>query len=227
MWCRHCQQEVPGVVSPESGSYCCPRCREVLGERTRHARRKTPALAPRPGVAPAIESSESPARPSVIPMPQIALAPRLDDWEVEEQLRHIGRVLAVEDLESARPDVLRIDAAHPEGIARKHRHRPPEREKRSRPVSTKVPQKTPSRGILPFLTWFCTLLGTMGATCGGVLLGWAAWAVRQELWRIGVPIALGGAAVLVVGLLLQLDQSWQDRRTSVGPHPRSTSASCP
>jgi hypothetical protein len=137
---------------------------------------------------------------------------------VDEQLQHIGRVLAVEELGATRPDILRIDAAHPGGPGR--RHRSTERRKRPLPAV----QRAPSQGLLPLLTWFCTLLGTMATTCGGVLLGWSAWTAREELWRIGVPITLGALAVLAVGLLLQFDQSWQHRRTATHLSAKTTSA---
>jgi hypothetical protein len=162
----------------------------------------------------------------VIPLPQIAFRPTLDNWEADEQLRHFGRVLAVEELDVARPEILRIDAAHPRGMAGKHRHRAPERAGKHRRAKARTEPTTPSRGLLPFLTWFCTLLGTMATTCGGVLLGWSAWTERAELGRIGVPIELGGLAVLAIGMLLQLDQSWQDRRAAARLHSRTTSPAC-
>lgn len=164
------------------------------------------------------QPAESTSQPEVIPLPQVCLPPSLENWEVDEQLQHIGRVLAVEELGSARPDILRIDAAHPGGPGR--RHRSTERRKRPLPAV----QRAPSQGLLPLLTWFCTLLGTMATTCGGVLLGWSAWTAREELWRIGVPITLGALAVLAVGLLLQFDQSWQHRRTATHLSAKTTSA---
>jgi hypothetical protein len=199
-----------------------------LREPARHARRKTPT-ASHPAVALAAaapaEAASQPAgstsQPEVIPLPQVCLPPSLDDWEVDEQLRHIGRVLAVDELEAPRPDILRIDAAHPRPPAKRHRR--PERPRRSRPAA----QPAEGQGLLPLLTWFCTLLGTMGITCGGVLLGWSAWTAQQELWRVGVPIALGALAVLAVGLLLQLDQSLQQRRTATHLSAKTTSAGSP
>ena len=121
MWCRHCQQEVPGIVSDQSGEYCCPRCGGALGERMRHWRPKASALAPQAASLAVVQPGESSCHPSVIPLPQVGFPPVLDDWEADEQLRHIGRALAAEELEAARPEILRIDAAHSGGIARAHR----------------------------------------------------------------------------------------------------------
>ena len=35
---------------------------------------------------------------------------------------------------------------------------------------------------------------------------------RQELWNIGLPVALVGQIALLVGLVLQLDRLWRDSR---------------
>ena len=196
-----------------------------MREPVRHSRKKAP-MAAHPAVAlatvgpadSASQAAESASQPEVIPLPQVCFPPSLDDWEADEQLRHIGRALAVEELGSARPDILRIDAAHPGGTGR--RHRATGRPRRPLPAV----QRAASQGLLPLLTWFCTLLGTMATTCGGVLLGWSAWTAREELWRIGVPITLGALAVLAVGLLLHLDQSWQHRRTASHLPAKTTSA---
>jgi hypothetical protein len=168
------------------------------------------------------------SRPAVIPLPQMAVRPALDNWEADEQLRHIGRVLAVEELEVARPEILRIDGAHSHGMTGIHRpdaphgHEASNRPKKRRRERAKGRPAATRRGLLPYLTWFCTLLGTMATTCGGVLLGWSAWTDAVELGRMGVPIELGGLAVLAVGMLLQLDQTWQDRRTAARVRSRRT-----
>jgi hypothetical protein len=50
----------------------------------------------------------------------------------------------------------------------------------------------------------------MTFVCGGVLLGWSLVTNRQELWTIGMPIALFGQIALLLGLLLKLDRLWRD-----------------
>jgi hypothetical protein len=242
MWCRRCQQEVPGIVchddavghdsgqSHETGRYRCPRCGEPLGDRTRHGRQQTPAVdhvAQRAGdaVMAAMEPAADPSsRPAVIPLPQMASRPMLDHWEADEQLRHIGRVLAVEELAVARPEILRIDGAHLHGPAGQHRHAAPQRPRKHRHAKAKSQPAARTGGLLPYLTWFCTLLGTMATTCGGVLLGWSAWTEQADAGRMGVPIELGGLAVLAVGMLLQLDQTWHDRRAAARLRSRRTGA---
>lgn len=66
--------------------------------------------------------------------------------------------------------------------------------------------------MLPGLTWGALSLGTMAFVCGGILLGWSLSSGRQELWTIGLPIALGGQIALLVGLVLQLDRLWHNSR---------------
>ncbi len=64
------------------------------------------------------------------------------------------------------------------------------------------------------LAWFVLSLGLMGLVCGGVLLGWSVVTARQELWQLGLPIAVGGQAVMLVGLLLLLERMWRDNHTA-------------
>ena len=45
----------------------------------------------------------------------------------------------------------------------------------------------------------------MAFGCGGSLLAWGLWTARPELWMLGIPTALVGQVLLLVGLVLQLD----------------------
>jgi hypothetical protein len=55
-------------------------------------------------------------------------------------------------------------------------------------------------------------LGLIGFLCGGVLLAWSYVAGRDELWSLGMPIAVAGQAGLLLGLVLQLERIWQGNR---------------
>jgi hypothetical protein len=57
-------------------------------------------------------------------------------------------------------------------------------------------------------------LGLAAFSCGAVLLGWSLVAERDDLWPIGMPLALIGQAGLILGLILQLDGLWQSSRTT-------------
>jgi hypothetical protein len=70
--------------------------------------------------------------------------------------------------------------------------------------------------MLAVLTWIALALGITAFACGGMLLGWSVVAGRDELWTLGLPIALGGQIALLVGLMLQLDRLWHDSRHAAG-----------
>jgi high-affinity Fe2+/Pb2+ permease len=70
-------------------------------------------------------------------------------------------------------------------------------------------KKTPAptaRSAGGILSTFCLVSATATLVCGGVLLGEALWGGRPELWQIGLPIALVGQVILVLGLLLRLNR---------------------
>jgi hypothetical protein len=59
-------------------------------------------------------------------------------------------------------------------------------------------------------------VGLMALVCGGVLLAWGYLFARGDLWSLGLPVALGGQAILLLGLLLQIDRLWQSNRNTLG-----------
>jgi hypothetical protein len=65
-----------------------------------------------------------------------------------------------------------------------------------------------------WLSWSLICLGMMAFTFGAVLAGWSLVADRPDLWSIGLPTVLAGQAVLMLGLIFQLETLWQTfRRT--------------
>lgn len=174
--------------------FCCPRCGEGL-----------PADSADPAVAP----SSGPGKPEAA---EAAANPPLDDgWDLGQQLQHIERVLgsgearARQSAAVGRQEVARLDLAHP-GPAPWH---PSLADKTARTRKRKSRQ---SSSALAVLTWAALSLGTTTFVCGGILLGWSLVAGRQELWTLGLPIALGGQIALLIGLVLQLDRLWHDSR---------------
>lgn len=207
MWCRHCQQDVPGILSDDTGKYRCPRCEEVLFSPMMDLEQTMPVLGQDMPVLPPPKPQSrllEPLGPSV--------SPPMDNWELDEQLRHIGRILATETKEEQVPELPRVDPAHdrPEGPRHQVLHKPRLGER----IET-----WQSRVVLPLLMWGATLVGTMSVVCGGMLLLCSSLADRPELWGLGLPIALGGAASLGVGLMLKIDRVWQRRRVTTGPVP--------
>ncbi len=125
-------------------------------------------------------------------------------------MRHIGGVLhggkepRGEAAAVYRKEATRFDLSHAKAPAWHAAHEHPSDE--TRHVSR-------GRGsVQGFLTWLALSLGTTSFVCGGVLLGWSLTAGRQELWHIGLPVALVGQVALLIGLVLQLDRLRHDNR---------------
>jgi hypothetical protein len=68
--------------------------------------------------------------------------------------------------------------------------------------------------VLGAFHWFILSGGTTSFACGAILLGWSLATGRQELWSVGLPMALAGQIALLVGLVLQLDRLWHDHRAA-------------
>ena len=200
MWCRHCRQDVPALSAGDNREYCCPRCGEAICLDAHQAASGSPEADPGKSDSPSLAVVEGANQP-----------PSYDGWEVDEELRHIERLLQTGratsgDVEaSCRPAASRFDLPHANGPAW---HVPaagqPDRQRKTH---------RDNRGSAPgFITWLALSLGTTGFVCGGVLLGWSLATGRQELWSVGLPVALVGQIALLIGLVLQLDRLWHDNR---------------
>jgi hypothetical protein len=130
---------------------------------------------------------------------------------LDQQLQHIERVLNAGEVGGrssqavGQQEVARFDPAHP-GPAAWHPSLA------GKPARSRKPDSRRSSSALGVLAWIALSLGTTTFACGGMLLGWSLVAERQELWSLGLPIALGGQIVLLIGLVLQLDRLWHDSR---------------
>ena len=203
MWCRKCQQDVPGSATESGGRFGCPRCGEqfVSTDGTQAA-------------SPAGNSSAAASGPSA------GAPPAYDGWELDEQLRHIQRILdpghrETEPRVTKSPDrttTRRRDAPH---AGPPHRHATPSAKTARRRHRDEPGVSTSAIGVL---AWTALSLGTAAFVCGGVLLGWALFGGREELHALGLPIALGGQVALLIGLLLQLDRLWNHSHTAAAKH---------
>jgi len=187
MWCSTCQQDVPAQPSPKTGELRCPRCSVDLRQES---------------AGPDTKDSDR------------AATVRFDPWEFDEQLRHIGRKLrhgsdgnAWSETQLKR-EVARLDPPH---LDLPSWHVPkPEPNVRRRRQRRRTARAKPSGS----LAWTALSVGTMVLVCGAILLVWAVVSGRGELWAIGLPAAIVGQVVLLVGLVLQLDRLWRDSRTA-------------
>ncbi len=192
MWCKDCRQDVPALPSGDQQTLCCPRCGEAICADPHEELAEAPAVD---------LAADGPAEPP----------PCYDGWEMGEQLRDIQRALR-----TAKPSDRRSEAVYRRESARfdlPHAEVPALHVPSANPPTK---QRTPGggqRGSAPAVaTWIALALGTTGFVCGGILLGWSLANGRQELWNIGLPVALVGQIALLVGLVLQLDRLWRDSR---------------
>lgn len=138
-----------------------------------------------------------------------------DGWEFDEQLRHIERVLQTTTIKDDgvtaiyRREAARFDLPHTEPMAW---HVPPTKPSKNK-TDTKS-HKTKRGSVLGTLTWTALSLGTASFLCGSILLGWSLATGRQELWTVGLPVAIGGQIVLLIGLVMQIDRLWHDNCTA-------------
>jgi len=161
----------------------------------------------------------SPQTSSTADDPNLTIVPEPlpipDGWELEEQLRHIERVLKAGSL-SGKPPVspeegrwMRLDAAH---RVAPDWHQPTAKEEQKKAPKRKAPKARQRGSWTAALSWVMLSLGSMALAFGGVLLGWSMTAGRDDLWAIGMPVAVVGQLVLLAGFILQLDRLWRNSR---------------
>jgi hypothetical protein len=151
------------------------------------------------------------AAPTQRPEPAAAQttdSPHYDRWESEERLRHIGRVLHPHIRSSAKG---RTPRRHKARIHAPHTSAPGWHHNDKRRVPAKK-RKGPGDSGTNLTVWAAISLGVMLLACGGILLGWSVLGHRDDLWGLGMPIAVAGQVVLLFGLVLQLDRLWHHHR---------------
>ena len=196
MWCSACQQDVPGLVLPDTGKYSCPRCGSGLRDSDSYGSVDAHTVAEGP------QTAAGPEAP-----------PAYDPWELEQQLRHIERLLRIDRPDRGREAAAserqwaRLDASHVGPLGWHHPEAARAKATRQRADDARRPESW-----LPVLTWSVLAVGLMASAFGGALLVWATVSARNELWTLGMPVGLAGQIVLVIGLILQLDRLWHDNR---------------
>jgi len=192
MWCKHCRQDVPGIASESDARPRCARCSRAAGDidvAAAPAHRTGTATDGIHGaedlVAAAIALATDPPPPAI----------DLDDWVFDEDLELVRRLASKrKDPFSPEPNKLppAMNILHPATA-------------RPRPRTAGSPRNS-------WVAWTLLALGMMAFAFGAVLLGWSLLAERQELWSLGLPIALAGQFPLLLGLILLLDGLWQNHR---------------
>jgi hypothetical protein len=195
MWCSTCQQDVPGLGSPSGeGDLRCGKCGGGLSGGK-------PAAAATACAASAAGTFRSP--------------PALDDdWALEAELRGVERLMQSLKSRSPLAESSIVQNSMQQAAANWHSaqsgHAPCADATRSQKLVT-----ARDKGIQPrshAAAWCILSLGLAVFACGAVLLGWSLFAKRDDLWPVGMPLALIGQAGLVLGLVLQLDGLWHSNR---------------
>ena len=190
------------MAADAEGDVCCVRCGDPLGSGADSAGDVPKSLGTLAAACPISELAVASGMPG-----------GLDDWELGQKLRDVEHVLrrsAPEESEAAldaTPDY-RLDAAHEEPTMR-------HAEDAAKSVHLKVRTRPTSRAAMPrpsLLAWGALAMGLAMVTCGLALLGWSHVTGRDDLWSLGIPIALAGLFGLVIGLVLELEQFWQSYR---------------
>jgi uncharacterized membrane protein YidH (DUF202 family) len=196
MWCQACRQDVPGISLATAGNMCCARCGAELWSEDD------------PGAwhAAGLAGSAAQGLDLTTLQPSIGAYPSFDDWDIDQSFRHLqarvgnskraDRVVARTERTAGRKPNWRIHGSHPR-VARQHK------------------RKSSASGRSSLLAWTVLSLGLIAFACGAVLLAWSFVAQRQEVWRLGMPIAVAGQVGLLLGLILQSERVWQNSRYAV------------
>lgn len=187
MWCKQCQQDVPGIADGERAMVCA-RCAAVL---------QLPVAAVVVAdeddlLATDAAATGSPAGASDEP-------PWRDDWQWDEQISAAERLL-----KAYRPGGNDGSAWMPSTSVGADATRA------NRGPSTNHHDESKPQGS--WLAWGFLLAGTTALVCGGVLAGWSYFGARAALWNLGLPVLLGGQASLLLGIVLQVERMWRNGR---------------
>jgi len=206
MWCSNCQQDVPGIASAEhDGTMCCAVCRVPVsgtGEISQDD--------------PGTDNASTPDASADVASLETTNEWRFDDWELDEDLRAAERL--TEKIRGHEPSSVAapgmVDPSDPTHatISNWHTHMQHPPALPSAPLVEQAAKSTPKKRPASPLAWLSLSLGMMAFVCGGVLLAWAFATGRGDLWALGLPLALGGQAAILVGVIFQMDGLWRTNR---------------
>jgi hypothetical protein len=124
-----------------------------------------------------------------------------DDWTLEAELRGVQRLLS--SLKS-RPPAGDSMSLHLPQMELPCWHAMPQVESTAgeeiEPVEATVQQPRTNSAA-----WTILSVALAVFACGTVLLAWSLIGQREDLWPVGLPLALIGQAGMILGLVLQID----------------------
>lgn len=140
-----------------------------------------------------------------------------DDWELDDELRQVQRLINLSKAHSP-SDIASAYTGHASELSLGLFANG----SRTRPLSSSAVSEQPTRhltdhsqssqrsSLFSTIAWLVMSVGLMGFVCGAVLLGWSYFGGQEQLWHLGLPIALVGQVALLFGFILQLDRVRQD-----------------
>jgi hypothetical protein len=203
VWCKNCRQEVPAVCEGADQEPCCVRCGAAMPHgaqspaslaRSRAARVTVSRASRQEGQREALATIVRDAPTVTIRAPLSAF----DTWELEEQLRHVDRILSgarfSTQVDDQTCEIRRADQAMP-----------------ARSVSPAASATSARRGRTR-VAWMIVSFGAAALAAGIVLLCAGAFLGRSAWQSIGLPITLLGQVGLLLGMMMQLDLVWKGKR---------------
>jgi hypothetical protein len=206
MWCRACQQDVPGVVtSSQNPTVRCARCGQPLAGSGSD---RTGLLTPHFTLSAQGTGDGTIARPDDCVVSGSEDFPEfveLEDgdfeaWDFEETIRRAQQLVKRVTSESA------IDSVQPASDGAGAAREPSER----RAAATVPPPARPS-GTLP---WLILAFGFGVFACGAALIGLSFVKDSTPLWQLGLPMVLGGQLAVLFVVIWQLDVVWHSHRAT-------------
>lgn len=201
MRCPECNHESEAISPATGGLGCCPVC----GESWEYA---VGGREPREdlgddGFASIEPIAADDAEPNSADSGWVEEAWESDRWDLEERLREAERLLG--ELSRGRTTVGPewTGAAGDLSMATERRFR---LDATASLRASRTAEQEPRRKVeFGWLAWLAFMLGVVAVSCGGSLLGWSHFTGRDELWSLGLPIALVGQIWLGIGLVVQIE----------------------
>jgi hypothetical protein len=192
MWCSNCQQDMPGFAHATSGRIVCSRCHQPM--RTKKATHAT-------GICDGGIALDETATATACAGP-----PKLDDWQMRQRTRLLGRELRRPGAASSRSF---------EQVPDNPRRFDPPADLLDNSVSEATPiaitnNRASAGGQL--VAWLIVAVGIL-ALCGGLSgIIWSIAAERGDYWNQALGLTLAGQGALIFGLVLVVARLWRNSR---------------
>lgn len=199
MWCQRCRQDVPGIALVSGTGIGCARCGAKLAGSASQPAGHTVGVAD--SAASGLDLEKSPVE-SFDPADL-----ELDDWDLDHDFPDVVDA-AAPAIETARPAAWNLNPPAMSGVDAWFAAAPAL-------VRQPPPAAAPaSVARSPGFGWAFIALGLMALVCGLALLLAATLTGHGMLWSLGLPIAVGGQVVLLLGLALQVERVGQGNRVA-------------